>query len=85
MAVAEEVSMDKLHARVGQTLQVLVDGAKGAGRQGGVGRCYADAPEIDGVVYVKPPYDPARQFKVGEFIDVSVTAADAHDLWASVD
>jgi ribosomal protein S12 methylthiotransferase len=36
-------------------------------------------------VYVKLPYDPSRQLKVGEFVDVTVTAADAHDLWASVD
>ena len=44
----------------------------------------ARTPEIDGVVYVKPPYEPNRKLKVGEFVDVIVTAADAHDLWASV-
>ncbi|RYE88725.1 MAG: 30S ribosomal protein S12 methylthiotransferase RimO, partial [Oxalobacteraceae bacterium] len=41
MAVAEQVSAAKLQARVGQTLQVLVDSAPGLGRKGGVGRSYA--------------------------------------------
>jgi ribosomal protein S12 methylthiotransferase len=49
---------------------------------GGVGRSVADAPEIDGAVYVKPPYEPHKKLRVGEFVDVTVTAADAHDLWA---
>ena len=52
-------------------------------RTGGVGRSYADAPEIDGVVYVKPPFEPHKKLVVGEFYDVTVTAADAHDLWAA--
>jgi ribosomal protein S12 methylthiotransferase len=34
------------------------------------------------VVYVKPPYEPHKKLKVGEFVEVKVTAADAHDLWA---
>jgi ribosomal protein S12 methylthiotransferase len=36
-------------------------------------------------VYVKLPYAPERKLKVGEFIEVTVTAADAHDLWAHAD
>jgi hypothetical protein len=36
-------------SRVGATMQVLVDSAPGMGKKGGVGRSYADAPEIDGV------------------------------------
>ena len=48
MAVAEEVSTAKLQRRVGATMQVLVDSAPALGRKGGVGRSYADAPEIDG-------------------------------------
>jgi ribosomal protein S12 methylthiotransferase len=49
MAVAEAVSIAKLQSRVGSTMQVLVDSAPGMGKKGGVGRSYADAPEIDGV------------------------------------
>src|SRR4051812_15302710 len=45
MAVAEAVSTAKLQARVGATMQVLVDSAPALGRRGGVGRSYADAPE----------------------------------------
>jgi ribosomal protein S12 methylthiotransferase len=82
MAVAEQVSMDKLQARVGQTLQVLVDGAKGAGRQGGVGRSYADAPEIDGVVHLLPPDKISKRITVGEFTRARVVGTQGHDLVA---
>ncbi len=82
MAVAEQVSMDKLQRRVGQTLQVLVDGAKGAGRQGGVGRSYADAPEIDGVVHLLPPEKVSKRIVVGEFTRAKVVGTQGHDLVA---
>ncbi|HYD96215.1 MAG TPA: 30S ribosomal protein S12 methylthiotransferase RimO [Noviherbaspirillum sp.] len=79
MALQEEISKKRLQAKVGKTIRVLLDEVS---TSGGVGRSAADAPEIDGVVYVKPPYEPHRKLKVGEFVDVKVTAADAHDLWA---
>jgi ribosomal protein S12 methylthiotransferase len=79
MQLQEEISKKRLQAKVGKTLRVLIDDVDASG---GVGRSAADAPEIDGVVYVKPPYEPHRKLKVGEFVDVTVTAADAHDLWA---
>ncbi len=82
MAVAEQVSMQKLHDRIGQTLQVLVDGAKGAGRQGGVGRSYADAPEIDGVVHLLPPEKISKRIAVGEFTRARVVGTQGHDLVA---
>ncbi|MBC7573847.1 MAG: 30S ribosomal protein S12 methylthiotransferase RimO [Herminiimonas sp.] len=79
MQLQETISKNRLQAKVGRTLRVLIDEVN---RTGGVGRSAADAPEIDGVVYVKPPYEPHLKLKVGEFVDVKVTAADAHDLWA---
>ena len=79
MLLQEEISKKRLQAKVGKTIRVLIDEVK---RDGGVGRSAADAPEIDGVVFVKPPYEPHRKLQVGEFYDVEVTAADAHDLWA---
>ncbi len=82
MAVAEQVSMDKLQRRIGQTLQVLVDGAKGAGRQGGVGRSYADAPEIDGVVHLLPPEKLSKRIATGEFTRAQVVGTQGHDLVA---
>jgi len=84
MAVAEAVSAAKLQARVGQTLQVLVDSAPALGRKGGVGRSYADAPEIDGTVKVLPPEKASKTMKVGDFVRARVVAADGHDLVASL-
>lgn len=84
MAVAEQVSAAKLQARVGQTLQVLVDSAPALGRKGGVGRSYADAPEIDGTVKILPPEKASKTMKVGDFVRARIVAADGHDLAASL-
>jgi ribosomal protein S12 methylthiotransferase len=83
MAVAEQVSIAKLQQRVGATMQVLVDHAPALGRKGGVGRSYADAPEIDGTVRLLPPEKASKQLKVGEFTRAKVLAADGHDLVAA--
>jgi ribosomal protein S12 methylthiotransferase len=82
MEVAEEVSVAKLKRRIGDTLQVLVDSAPANGRKGGVGRSYADAPEIDGVVKLLPPEKLSKVLKVGEFTRAKVVATDGHDLVA---
>ncbi|MBT9487253.1 MAG: 30S ribosomal protein S12 methylthiotransferase RimO [Rubrivivax sp.] len=82
MAVAEAVSAAKLQQRVGATMQVLVDHAPALGRKGGVGRSYADAPEIDGVVRLLPPEKASKTLKVGEFTRARVVAAEGHDLVA---
>jgi ribosomal protein S12 methylthiotransferase len=82
MAVAEKVSADKLRERVDATMQVLVDSAPALGRKGGVGRSYADAPEIDGLVKLLPPQKLSKQLKVGEFTRARVVATDGHDLVA---
>ncbi len=82
MAVAEEVSAAKLQARIGATMQVLVDSAPALGRKGGVGRSYADAPEIDGVVRLLPPEKLSKQLKVGEFTRARIVGAEGHDLVA---
>ncbi|HNL22290.1 MAG: 30S ribosomal protein S12 methylthiotransferase RimO [Burkholderiaceae bacterium] len=82
MAVAEEVSTRKLQERVGATMQVLVDSAPGLGRKGGVGRSYADAPEIDGTVRLLPPEKISKTLKVGEFTRARVVGTQGHDLVA---
>jgi ribosomal protein S12 methylthiotransferase len=82
MAVAEEVSTAKLRERIGQTLQVLVDAAPAQGRRGGVGRSYADAPEIDGTVRLLPPQKISKTLKVGEFTRAQIVDAQGHDLVA---
>ena len=82
MAVAESVSAERLRQRVGATMQVLVDSAPGLGKKGGVGRSYADAPEIDGVVRLLPPQKISKVLKVGEFTKARIVAAEGHDLVA---
>ena len=80
MAVAEAVSTQRLQRRVGATMQVLVDHAPALGRKGGVGRSYADAPEIDGVVRLLPPEKASKTLKAGEFTRARIVAAEGHDL-----
>ena len=82
MAVAEAVSAERLQRRVGATMQVLVDSAPGMGKKGGVGRSYADAPEIDGTVRLLPPQKISKNLKVGEFTKARIVAAEGHDLVA---
>jgi ribosomal protein S12 methylthiotransferase len=82
MLLQEEISAQRLQAKVGKTIRVLVDEA---GPREAVGRSAADAPEIDGVVHIKRALTPGKaKPAVGEFIEVVVTKADAHDLWATV-
>jgi ribosomal protein S12 methylthiotransferase len=82
MAVAEQVSVDKLKKRIGANMQVLVDSAPGLGKNGGVGRSYADAPEIDGVVRLLPPEKASKTMKTGEFTRARVVGTQGHDLVA---
>lgn len=82
MAVAEEVSAAKLRERVGATMQVLVDSAPALGRKGGIGRSYADAPEIDGHVKLLPPKKASKTLKVGEFTKARIVSTQGHDLVA---
>lgn len=81
MELQEGISRKRLQSKIGKTMRVLVDALDG---QGAIARSAADAPEIDGVVYLKRPFEPNRKYTVGEFYDVQITAADAHDLWAEL-
>ncbi|MDM7464400.1 30S ribosomal protein S12 methylthiotransferase RimO [Tepidimonas taiwanensis] len=80
MAVAEQVAVERLQRRVGATMQVLVDQAVGLGKKGGVGRTYADAPEIDGTVRLLPPEKVSKTYRTGEFIRARIVGAEGHDL-----
>ncbi|MGI4860544.1 MAG: 30S ribosomal protein S12 methylthiotransferase RimO [Janthinobacterium lividum] len=81
MAVAERVSAERLKRRIGRVVRVLVDEV---GPNGGVGRSAADAPEIDGVVYIEPATKASKRYKAGDFVSVRITGADGHDLWGEV-
>jgi ribosomal protein S12 methylthiotransferase len=74
MQVQEEISARRLQRKVGSRQRVLLDEV---GPTVALGRSAADAPEIDGVVYVKTG---RREVAVGDFVDVTVKSADAHDL-----
>lgn len=81
MLLQEEISAKRLQAKVGKTIRVIIDEV---GPREAIGRSAADAPEIDGVVHIKRPLVPGKQkLAVGQFADVIVTKADAHDLWAN--
>lgn len=82
MAVAEAVSSAKLSRRIGAIMQVLVDSAPALGKKGGVGRSYADAPEIDGVVKLLPPEKISKTLRVGEFTKARIVGTQGHDLVA---
>ncbi len=82
MAVAEAISAAKLQQRIGATMQVLVDSAPALGKKGAVGRSYADAPEIDGVVKLLPPEKISKTLKVGEFTKARIVSTQGHDLVA---
>ena len=75
MAAQEKISTTRLQAKIGRSMTVLVDEV---GKQGAVARSAADAPEIDGLVYV----EDGKRLKPGEFAQVRITRADNHDLWA---
>jgi len=80
MEVAEQVSVERLQRRVGATMQVLVDKAVSLGKKGGVGRSYADAPEIDGLVHLLPPEKASKTYKVGDFVKARIVGTQGHDL-----
>jgi ribosomal protein S12 methylthiotransferase len=82
MLLQEEISAKRLQAKVGKTIRVLVDEVT---PREATGRSAADAPEIDGVVHIKRSLVPGKaKVAVGQFVDVVVTKADAHDMWATV-
>ena len=82
MEVAEEVSIQRLQQRIGASMQVLVDSATALGKKGGVGRTYADAPEIDGVVRLLPPEKLSKTYKAGDLIRARIVGVEGHDLVA---
>lgn len=76
MALQEQISAEKLAAKVGEKMTVLVDGYSDEGLL--LARSAADAPEVDGVVIL----DGVEEAKPGEFLKVTITGATEHDLIA---
>lgn len=70
----QAISTARLSTRVGREIDVLIDSVD---EEGAVGRSSADAPEIDGCVYV----DSEQPLKAGDMVRVRVTDSDEYDLW----
>jgi ribosomal protein S12 methylthiotransferase len=75
MQLQEKISTARLSNKIGKTLAVLVDEIT---PKGAIARSSADAPEIDGQVFIRKP----GKLKPGDFAQVRVVRSDAHDLWA---
>ena len=75
MALQQEISAAKLQHKVGSTIEILIDEVDA---EGAVGRSSADAPEIDGKVYL----DGVQGLTAGDFVEAQVLSADDYDLWA---
>lgn len=75
MAHQQAISTERLAARVGKEIEVLIDEVD---EDGAIGRSSADAPEIDGCVYV----GSQTALKPGDKVRVRVTDSDEYDLWA---
>lgn len=83
MALAQQISEEKLQEKVGQTMVVLVDEIDEE-EQIAICRSYADAPEIDGHVYVDNiPLAGEKRVSVGQFLTVTIDEASEYDLFAS--
>ena len=78
MQLQQEISANRLKQKIGKTLDVLVDEID---EEGIIGRTKADAPEVDGLVYVDNL--SGINVKVGDVIKVTITNSDEYDLWGS--
>jgi len=74
MQTQQAISTAKLQAKVGQQVSVLIDEVDD---NGAIGRSYADAPEIDGLVYLNDDLE----LTPGDIVSVTITHADEYDLW----
>ena len=74
MAHQAVISANRLQQRVGNIVTVLIDEVV---EEGAVARSKADAPEIDGQVFI----DGATHLNVGDFVEVEIEEADEYDLW----
>lgn len=77
MAHQQQISTARLQQKVGRIIQVVIDEID---EEGPIARSMADAPEIDGAVYI----DTDAELKAGDVISVRVTDADEYDLWAEL-
>ena len=75
MQAQAQISAERLSAKIGREIDVLVDAVE---QDHAVARSSADAPDIDGLVYIDEP----GEIRAGEFARVRIHGSDAHDLFA---
>lgn len=75
MELQGQISAQRLQQRIGKEYQIVIDSVDS---EGAVGRTYADAPEVDGVVHLNGVYD----VKPGDRLWAEIIHADEHDIWA---
>ncbi|GGO72620.1 30S ribosomal protein S12 methylthiotransferase RimO [Bowmanella pacifica] len=76
MQKQQAISTAKLAKRIGTQMDVLIDEVD---EEGAIGRTYADAPEIDGVVYLNGD----TELKPGDLVRVEIEHSDEYDLWGT--
>ncbi len=77
MEFQARISEERLAEKVGRTLPVIVDQVD---EEGAVARSHADAPEVDGYVFL----DPAPGLAVGDIVEARIDEAGEHDLWGTL-
>ncbi|OKP43610.1 ribosomal protein S12 methylthiotransferase [Aeromonas allosaccharophila] len=77
MELQQQVSIRKLARKVGQEMTIIIDEVD---EEGATGRSFADAPEIDGLVYL----NGETSLKPGDMVKVRIDESDEYDLWASL-
>ena len=78
METARKISTEKLARKIGNEIEVIVDEIDD---EGAVCRTKADAPEIDGNLFIEENFD---KISVGDILKVKVTAASDYDLWGTI-
>ncbi|MCL4128737.1 UNVERIFIED_CONTAM: hypothetical protein GTU68_037689 [Idotea baltica] len=82
METQKAISARRLQRKIGQTLEVLIDEVD---EEGAIGRSYADAPEIDGSVFINDLESVERLgLQAGDMVEVTIEHADEYDLWGAL-
>ncbi|MCU7836278.1 MAG: 30S ribosomal protein S12 methylthiotransferase RimO [gamma proteobacterium symbiont of Taylorina sp.] len=92
MEIQSDISFNKLQAKVGQSMRVMVDSIDD---KGAIARSMADAPEVDGLVFIDKeadtqpvaegsPMGQTMSLNPGDFVDVKIIDNSEHDLWAEL-
>ncbi len=77
MELQADISRKRLQSKIGNSLEVLVDASDD---EGAIARSTADAPEIDGQVYIHD----GQHLQAGDMVEVKIENADQHDLYGSL-